>query len=66
MAWGEDHRQLRIGLEQSGPGFEERGFLAFECAAGDDEAQIGGAGLEQAGCVGFFGGAHVELQIAGD
>jgi len=42
MADGEDHGQFRIGFEQARPGFKECGFFAFERAAGDNEAQIGG------------------------
>jgi hypothetical protein len=39
MARRENHRQLRIGFEQPRPGFEERGFFAFQRAARDDQAQ---------------------------
>ena len=42
MAGRKDHGELRIGCEQARPGFKQRGFFAFERAAGDDEAQTGG------------------------
>ena len=58
--------ELRIGGKQAGPRFKERGFLAFERAAGDDEPQPGGHRLQLASGFGFLRGADIELEIAGD
>jgi hypothetical protein len=66
MPGRKDHRQLRIGLEQARPGLKQRGFFAFERAAGNDEAQIASYNLEQTGCVGFFGSPYIKFEIAGD
>ena len=66
MAGRKDHGELRIGCEQARPGFEQRGFFAFERAAGDDEAQAARQSLQQPGGFGFLGGADIEFEVAGD
>ena len=64
VAGRENHCQFRIGLEQARPDIEKRRFFAVQRAAGYDQAHVGSQLPELPGCFGFYGGAHVEFQIA--
>lgn len=62
----EDEGKARVGGEEVRPGSEEGGLFAIEGAAGDDEAEAGGALAELACGGGFFNRADVEFEVAGD